>query len=250
MLKQVLRSSSAVAIAALVVMPVAAQQTKTETRKSIDPSGSWRWTDDFGIESVLKLEAGKDGKLKGTYVGHVEKPTPVEGKIDGDKLEIEFAINHPEAGRLSIHTAGIIDGDEVAASIEWTGGDFGGAKVNMVRSVQDEDVVGVWNLKFADPRGEEHSPALTIKQVDKKLQAVWANGELETRSVKLEDNHLNATLGGTFNGREITLGLKARPYGSKLKGKLEINVANFSGEVDVTGVRKTDEKQASETDDE
>lgn len=213
--------------------------------KQVDPSGSWRWDFDMDgqtIKNELKLEADKDGGLTGTLTAHDRNLKVEEGKIDLN--EISFVINLKLERDIAVHFRGkqvgdTIQGELVAKSNEGSRDFPWDAK----RSVEVSDVLGAWELRIETPNGQTLKPVLALAKTNGKLTGSYLGPDgktIEAKELELKDNHLQFQIDSEYEGAKLHVDFKGRPYGSKLKGKLQYSVDGDSGEIDFNGTRKAD----------
>lgn len=213
--------------------------------KQVDPSGSWRWDFDLDgqtIKNELKLEVDKDGRLTGSLTAHDRNLKVEEGEIDLN--EISFVINLKLERDIAVHFRGKQVGDTIQGKMAAKSND--GSRDfpwDAKRSVEASDVLGAWELRIETPNGQTLKPVLTLAKTNGKLTGSYLgpNGKtIEAKELELKDNHLQFQIDSEYEGAKLHVDFKGRPYGSKLKGKLQYSVDGDSGEIDFNGTRKAD----------
>ncbi len=217
--------------------PVSAQEKKA------DPSGTWRWEIDLDgnvIKNVLKLEADKDGKLTGTLEAMEQKLKVEDGQVDGDKVSFTVTVELEQTVKVSFNgkqAGDALQGDISAKTDEGNREFAWDAK----RSVDAADVVGAWELKIETPDGNTLKPVLTVSKSGDELTGSYENDgkKLEAKKLMVKDNHVTFEIDAEYQGGQLHVEFRGRPYGAKLKGTLEYSINGDSGELDFTGIRKS-----------
>ncbi len=226
------------ALIAALSMTVDAQE------KKVDPSGTWRWDLDMDgnvIKNVLKLDADKDGKLTGTLEARDMKIKVEDGKVDGDN--VSFLITLQLNQTVKVHFTGKQAGDALKGDFS-AKSDEGNRQFSWdaKRSVDAADVVGAWELTIETPDGQTLKPVLTVTKAGSELKANYVNAgkTIEAKELQVKDNNLYFEIDADYEGSELHVEFKGRPYGSKLKGRLEYSVNGDTGELDFNGMRKSE----------
>ncbi len=227
-------------------VPVAkAQESKTKT---VDPSGTWRWTfegNDSSIESALALEMQKGGKVTGVLSANDRKIEINGGKIDSDQLSLAIQFEM-QSRQITGLLEGKIKGDELEGSIEFKT-DEGRQQFpwKAERTVEPEDLVGDWDIAIDSPDGAMHSKAaITLVEGKPKVVVTSQDGSKSTATnVKIADKNLTYDLKLDFQGSDLLIKVKGRPYGSKISGTIEYPVNGEEGELSFEGKRKPSKKK-------
>jgi len=231
----------------LAITAVSSFTFAQEKKVAVDPSGTWRWDFDTNgetIKNVLKLEAASDGKVTGTLSARDMKMDVIDGQIKDGKLSFQIKMETPRSFKILFE--GKVDGDKVdgkadasseqgAIELPWT------AK----RSVESSDVVGVWKLKVTLPDDRVLQPLLTVSLKDNKLEATMRSEDgmsIDAKKVEIKDNQLRFEVDTKYEGADLHVVYRGRPYGSKLKGTLEYTTDGDSGELDFAGVLQPEKK--------
>lgn len=224
-------------ICCLAVASAQAQNLQT------DPTGSWRWGFDGNgnsVDSLLVLEADKEGKVSGKLVANGREIEVLDGKIADENLEfkVKFAMQSQE---VTGAFQGNIDGDKVHGDIQF---DAGGEKMHVPwkaeRSVQAMDLVGGWMLVIDSPAGGRKSE-LTVTEEEDKLKIVINSqdgSETEMKDVIIKMNHLHYKFDLDYQGSVLAFKVQGRPYGSKIAGTMHYAFDGMTGKLTFTGVRK------------
>ena len=217
--------------------PVSAQEKKA------DPSGTWRWEIDLDgnvIKNVLKLEADKDGKLTGTLEAMEQKLKVEDGQVDGDKVSFTVTVELEQTVKVSFNGKQAGDALQGDISAKTDGGNREYAW-DATRSVDAADVVGAWELKIETTDGNTLKPVLTVSKSGDELTGSYENDgkKLEAKKLMVKDNHVTFEIDAEYQGGQLHVEFRGRPYGAKLKGTLEYSINGDSGELDFTGIRKS-----------
>ncbi len=114
------------------------------------------------------------------------------------------------------------------------------------RSVELEDVVGLWQIHIDSPDGNVYEPTMKIAKDGEQFESVYTTmrgQELEAKKLRVEKNNLMFTVSAEFDGTSMTVDYKGRPYGDKIKGMLAYDISGNVGEVEFTGKRKREEER-------
>lgn len=260
-LKNLLRPIAAIALFGVVANVAVAQETAPATQakpaKRVDPSGTWRFEVDVDgqvTDHALELQLGKDGEVSGIYKSPLGEAVDIKsGKVDGDQLVVDLEIEY-QGTPLAVKLDGKakdddIDGDIVVTTPE---GDFSFAWVAK-RSVKAEDVVGSWELEI-DAVETILEPIVEIKLDGKELKGTYkdpdSGTDVVTENLRVENNVLKFTIKSDFQGAPLVANFEGRPYGSKIRGSIEYDIADGQqvGNVDFEGVRKSPKKDAAAKD--
>jgi hypothetical protein len=211
----------------------------------VDPSGSWRFEYDLEGQTVkdsLYLQLGKDGAITGTYRGRSDKAVEISsGKIDGDKIVVEMKIEY-QGFPVDVKFDGKIKGDDidglVIASTPEGEMDFDWIAK---RSVEVEDVLGIWELEI-DAVETVLEPTAEFKLVDKELKGHYKDTDtgtdVEITNIRIEKNIVKFSITANFQGADLKANFEGRPYGNKISGTIEYDLNGETGEVEFEGVRK------------
>jgi hypothetical protein len=221
-----------------------------EKKKAVDISGTWRY--EFDLEGkkqkdTLRLNMSKDGKVTGTYSGVVEKPVEVtSGKVDGDEVSLELAVKY-QGMPVKVKYSGKVKGDDILGKVVASTGegdmDF---EWNAKRSVESDDLVGVWELEI-DAGDTVLEPTLELTLEGKELKGDYKDTKGEVKAtvekIRVEKNSLKFTVNAKFEGNELKADFNGRAYGDKISGTIEYTLAGNSGEVEFKGKRKAAKKE-------
>ncbi len=214
---------------------------------TVDPSGTWRWDFEMNgnaIKNVLKLEASPDGKVTGSLSAREMKMEVMEGQIKDGKLSFNVKADTPRSFKIVFD--GKIDGDNLEGTAEAKSDD--GSRDfpwTAKRSVEPSDVVGAWKLKISLPNDQTIQPILTFAMKDDKLKATYTADDgkmLEVKQLVIKDSQLQFEMDTVYEGADLHVEYKGRPYGSKLKGKIKYTINSDSGELDYTGALQPEKK--------
>jgi hypothetical protein len=229
-----LRWQSVIFMMAIAAAPLRAQDKDEDKSPAVDPSGTWRWEVDFGgniAEFSLKLDWDGE-KLTGTYTAFDQAEEIKETKFEDGELAYtsrrEFQGNVVEA-----KFRGKVEDDAIAGKVTV---EFGGDPMeydwNPKRSVEIEDVVGVWQLRLETPNGDVVEPKLTVSKKDKGIEGAYSSpllGEHDAEKIALKDGLLTWELNAEINGNAFSATYKGKPRGKLMKGTIELSGGNFDG---------------------
>ncbi len=231
-----------------LVITVAATLGFAQDKKvAIDPSGTWRWDFDANgdiIKNVLKLEVVSDGKVTGSLSARDMKMDVIDGQIKDGKLSFQIKAETPRSFKLLFD--GKVDGDKVEGKVD-ASSDQGAIELPWTakRSVEPSDVVGAWKLKVTLPDNQVLKPLLTVSLKDKKLAATMLSEDgksVDAKKLEIKDNQLYFEIDTQYEGNDLHVVYRGRPYGSKLKGKLEYTVDGNSGELEYDAILQPEKK--------
>ncbi|HEY4231988.1 MAG TPA: hypothetical protein VGM76_01050 [Lacipirellulaceae bacterium] len=218
--------------------------------KAVDPSGTWKWDTTFNdnkAEFTLKLKW--DGKqLTGKYTAFDNTTDVDEGKLDKDQLSF---ISHREfnGNKFDVHFNGKVEADDINGKISL---DFGQGPQEFdwhaKRSVDVEDVLGLWELRLETPNGVIE-PHITITKDEKGLHGAYVSpfGERDAKNVEFKDGQLSWEISGDRDGNSFKAVYRGKPQGDTIKGTNEFDFGGNTGTADFTGKRTPpDEKKAAE----
>lgn len=231
----------------LVLSAMATLGLAEDKKLVVDPSGTWRWDFDANgetIKNVLKLEASADGKVTGSLSARDMKMEVMDGQIKDGKLSFQIKMETPRSFKILFD--GKVDGDKVDGKAD-ASSDQGAIELPWTakRSVEQADVVGAWKLKITLPNDQLLQPTMTIALKEGKLAGTYLAEDgksIELKKLEVKDNQLQCELDTVYEGADLHVVYKGRPYGSKLKGMLKYTVNSDSGELDYTGVLQPEKK--------
>lgn len=208
--------------------------------KTVDPSGSWRFTDEQGLKGLLKLDlVGKD-KVVGIYRRQGGEDVKItDGQIRGKQLTLAVDLE-VEGGKVHSELTCTVEGDKFSGQSEYSG-DFGSgvSPITARRSVLAEDVVGKWKLAFTTPEGDhtaEVNVALDGKQLDCEYRGD-GGAKLQAERVSVKDNVFAFAIESPRDGDIVKVTFRGRPYGNKISGSFEYDFQGNVGEIEFTGKR-------------
>lgn len=211
----------------------------------VDPSGTWRFEYDLEgltVKDSLHLQLGRDGVITGTYKGRADEPVELSsGKIDGDKVVIEMKIDF-QGIPVEVKFDGKIKDDEIDGLIIASTAE-GEIDFDWIakRSVEAEDVLGVWELEI-DAVETVLEPTVELKLVEKELKGQYKDADtgtdVEMTDIRIEKNVLKFSIAADFQGASLKADFAGRPYGNKISGTIEYDLNGEVGEVEFEGIRK------------
>jgi hypothetical protein len=241
-------NSCAVLFLAVVgLQPAFAEEGDASKTTPPDPTGTWKWERTFNdnkAEFTLKLNW--DGKrLSGKYSAFNNTSDIEQTKLEKD--QISFLANREFNGnKFEVKFAGKVEPENLVGKITV---DFGNGPQefdwNAKRSVEAEDVIGVWDLRLESPGGVV-TPRLTIsKGADGKLQGKSESvmGKFDAKNMELKDNVLTWEISGTGPNGQLKIVYKGKPRGNAIEGENEYDLGGTKGTMKFTGKRTPPEEK-------
>ena len=232
----------------VLVVAVAATFGIAEDKKlAVDPSGTWRWDFEVNgdtIKNVLKLEASPEGKVTGTLSARDRMMEVTDGQIKDGKLSFQIKAEAPRSFKVLFD--GKVDGDKVDGKAD-ASSDQGSLELPWTakRSVEQVDVVGTWKLKITLPNDQLLQPIMTIVLKEGKMAGTYLAEDgksIELKKLDIKDNQIQFEFDTVFDGSDLHVAYKGRPYGSKLKGTLKYTLNGDTGELDFSGAMQAEKK--------
>jgi hypothetical protein len=207
-----------------------------------DPTGTWKWNRTFNendVEFTLKLNW--DGKeLTGKYSAFNNTSDIERAKFEKDQISF-VAQREFNGNQFEVKFDGKVEPDDITGKISL---DFGDTpqefEWNAKRSIEPDDVVGVWDLQLEAPDGNVITPKLTItKSDDGKLQgrSVSEMGEFDAKNIEVKDGALTWEISREQDGRTFKVVYKGKPRGNTIEGENEFEFDGNKGTMKFTGKR-------------
>jgi hypothetical protein len=215
-----------------------------------DPSGTWKWQYQFGDNKMdAKLKLNWDGKkLTGKYTARDATSDIHDAKLEKDQLSFT-TVREINGNEFEIEFKGQVKQDQIVGKVAI---DFGEAQEfdwDAKRSVEIDDVLGVWNLRIDTPNGLIE-PKLTITKGDKdKLHGAYVSpfGEREPKNLALKDNQLSWEISSGDNDQfDFKIVYNGKPRGNVIEGTNEFEFGDNSGTMKFTGKRTPPEEKKKE----
>ncbi len=213
-----------------------------------DPTGTWKWQRTFNDNDVeFSLNLNWDGKeLTGKYSAFNNTSDIERAKFEKD--QISFVAQREFNGKqFEVKFDGKVEPDDISGKIKL---DFGDAPQEFdwtaKRSVEPDDVVGVWDLSLESPDGSVITPKLTITKTDDgKLQgrSVSQMGEFDAKNVEIKDGTLTWEIAREQDGRTFKVVYKGKPRGNTIEGENEFEFDGNKGTMKFTGKRTPPEEK-------
>jgi hypothetical protein len=250
----------AVLLALLVSFnPLLAAEDDAAKSKPADPTGTWKWQRTFNDNDVeFTLQLNWDGKeLTGKYSAFDNTSDIERAKFEKDQISF-VAQREFNGNEFEVKFDGKVEPDDINGKISL---DFGDAPQEFdwsaKRSVEPDDVVGIWDLKVESPDGGVIEPQVTItKAKDDKLEgrSVSQFGEFDLSNVAVKDNMLSWEISREQDGRSFKVVYKGKPRGNTIEGEAEVDFDGDKATMEFTGKRtpaeeKKDAKPADSQDD-
>ena len=224
---------------------VSAQDTPASAAKTTtDPAGTWRREYDWSetrIEEVIRLNVKEGGKVVGTLSRNDRATEIKDGKVKGNELSFYTSDNYQGAEWVT-RFKGTVTGDEINGTVVLEVGDQSwDFPWTPVRSVQMDDVVGLWQIRVESPDGNVLEPTMKIsKDVStyKSLYTSTQGQELDVKDLRVENSVLKFTVTAEFDGYSMKVDYRGRPYGNKISGSLDYDFGGNTGQVEFTARRK------------
>jgi len=209
--------------------------------EQVDPSGTWRWEHDeegTTVKDVLKLNLeATTKKLTGTYQGSGDPLTIKSGKIDGDKLTVDYVID-ADGTAIEVTLAGRIAGNTVSgtAILVINGQRLGEFPWSAERSaVETVDPSGTWRWTH-DEEGTtvKNVLKLNLDATTKELAGTYKGrvGPLDIKSGKIDGDKLTVEvvidIGG---GTDLDVNFAGKINGDDVSGLVELSVNGKGGKL-------------------
>ncbi len=222
----------------LAALPLAAVANGQENTAKPDPAGSWRWENEHTGQTDTLRFLKKADAWQGKYqAGDAAEVAIQDIQLDGDKVTFVLEFDH-EGNRVTIAAKCRLQGDRMQAEATYkvASGETGEVQWTAKRTVIDKDVVGQWRLQFTDPNGTEHSPTITIKSVNDRLQAQVE--KTDVASCEVANNELTLKYETTYEGNGLKLTIIGRPRANRMQGVIQYDLLGDTGEMNFVGVRE------------
>jgi hypothetical protein len=212
-------------------------------RIQIDPSGTWRreydWND-ARVKEVIRLNQTADGKIAGTLSYNDEALEIKDAALKDD--ELSFSVSGDYQGNAwTTRYTGTITGDEIKGTgvlqfgleswdFEWT----------PQRSVQLDDVIGMWKIRIEPEDGDVLEPTLKISKEGEAYKGDYKSMQgydLDVKDLRIEKNTLKFTLSGEYDGNPFKVEYQGRPYGDKISGSLDYDFGSYAGQAEFSAQR-------------
>ncbi|MHC4564746.1 MAG: hypothetical protein ACYTE3_03210 [Planctomycetota bacterium] len=224
---------------------VSAQEAPGPTGKTTtDPAGTWRREYDWyetRIEEVIRLNVKEAGKVVGTLSRNDRASEIKDGKLKGNELSFCTSDNY-QGTEWVTRFKGTVTGDDIDGTVVLeVGGQSWDFPWTPTRSVQMDDVVGLWQIRIESPDGNVLEPTMKISKDGGKYKGAYTSTqgqELDVKDLRVEKNVLKFTVTAEFDGYSMKVDYRGRPYGNKISGSLDYDFDGNTGQVEFTARRK------------
>ncbi len=220
----------------------AAAKEKAAAKKNVDAAGTWRWEREYQgniVKSELRLNQ-KKGVVTGTYKRGDRENKIKKGKVDGNKLTVEFTFQGQDR-EVSITFQGDVKKDDVQGTVSIVAGDWSrDFEWQAKRSVQWSDVVGIWKFQIEVGDGQVIEPSVELSKDGDKVKGAYTSrfGEREAKQIKLEKNRLSFQIAGENEGRSFSVTYDGLPRGDSIRGTIDYDFDGQTGTIDFQGQRQ------------
>jgi peroxiredoxin len=224
-----------------------------EDKKAVDPSGTWRLEYDWDgtrIKDAFRLNLAKNGKVVGALHRGETVAEIRNGKIEDNNLSFSVSIDYEGTPWVTKYN-GKINGDEIDGTVvlevndqSW---DF---QWKPKRSVMMEDVVGTWQFLIEAADGNTFEPTLQVSKDGEKYKSVYTSQQgavLGVKGLRVEKNDLMFAISAELNGNTLKVDYRGRPYGDKIQGTLDYDIAGNTGNGEFTAKRKRQQEKKEPT---
>jgi hypothetical protein len=206
-----------------------------------DPTGTWEWEytgDDNTIEFQVKL-AWDGKKLTCKYTAFDETTDIEEAKLE--KNQVSFVSTREFNGNeIVARFNGSVKPDDIEGTVEVEFGDNDSREFpwHAERTVEIDDVLGVWELKVETANGLIE-PRLTLTKGGDKLQGAYESrfGKREPKNLTLKENKLTWEISGEREGMQFKVIYSGLPRGNAIEGTSEFDFDGNTGTLEFTGKR-------------
>jgi hypothetical protein len=228
----------------------ASAEAATEEKKQdtpADPTGTWEWEytgDDNTIEFQVKLDW--DGKkLTGKYTAFDETTDIEEAKLEKD--QVSFVTTREFNGNeIVARFNGSVKPDDIegTVAVEFGENDPREFPWHAERTVEIDDVLGVWELKVETANGLIE-PRLTLTKEGDKLHGAYVSrfGEREPKNLTLKESKLTWEISGEREGIQFKVIYSGKPRGNSIEGTSEFDFDGTTGTLEFTGKRTPPEEK-------
>jgi hypothetical protein len=231
--------------------PAFAEEGDAAKPAPADPTGTWKWQrtfNDNNVEFSLKLIwNGKE--LTGKYSAFNNTSDIERAKLEKDQISF-VAQREFNGNQFEVKFDGKVAPDELHGTINV---DFGNGPQEFEwtakRSVEADDVVGVWDLKLESPDGGVIEPRVTLaKNKDNMLEgnSVSQFGEFDLSKIEIKDNVLTWEISREQDGRTFKVTYKGKPRGNTIAGETEFDFDGNTGTMKFTGKRTPPDEKKKE----
>jgi hypothetical protein len=228
----------------------ASVEAKVEEKKpegAVDPTGTWEWeysNDDNTIEFQVKL--AWDGKnLTGKYTAFDETTDIEEAKIEKDQVSF-VSTREFNGNEIVARFSGTVKPDDIEGTVEVEFGDNDPREFpwRATRTVEIDDVLGVWELKVETANGLIE-PRLTLTKDSDKLKGAYESrfGKREPKNLTLKENELTWEISGEREGIQFKVIYTGKPRGNAIEGTSEFDFDGTTGKLEFTGKRTPPEEK-------
>jgi hypothetical protein len=231
--------------------PLIAEESDSSKRAPANPTGTWKWERSFNqnkAEFTLKLNW--DGKrLNGKYSAFDRTSDIEQAKLEKDQISF-LAKREFNGNKFDVKFAGKVEPDNLVGKITV---DFGNGPQefdwNARRTVEIDDVIGVWDLRLQSPAGATDTaitPKLTIsKSADGKLQGHSESvmGRFDAKNMVLKDNVLTWEIAGDGPNGKLKISYNGKLRGNAIEGENEFDFNGTKGTMKFTGKRQPPEEK-------
>jgi hypothetical protein len=145
-----------------------------------------------------------------------------------------------------VHFKGKVAADDITGTVNRDRGD-GPQEFDWhaKRTLDADDVLGVWKLRVVSPNGVIE-PQITITKDDKGLHNTYVSpfGVREAKNLTVKDGEMTWEIGGENNGMQFSVKYRGKPRGNTIAGKADFDFDGNTGTMDFTGKRTPpDEKK-------
>jgi hypothetical protein len=211
---------------------------------TVDPTGTWRreydWQDNR-IEEVLRVTLTEDGTVVGTLARN-EAVTAIENaRIEGNELSFSTT-NVYQGTSWTTRYKGVVVGDEISGTVTLEGNDQSWDwPWTPKRSVEMDDVVGIWHIHIETTDGTVFEPTMEISKNGGDYKSIYTSMQgqiLEVTDLRVEDNMLKFTVTAEFDGSTLKVDYQGRPRGHNVSGSLDYDWSGSTGTAEFTARRE------------
>ncbi len=220
------RLLAAALVLAIVAVAGSAQAAEEKGKGKVDPTGTWKWTVEFGGQSrevTLKLKLEGD-KLTGALVGREGRETPIQDAKFKDR-EISFKVVREREGRKMTSTySGKVGRNAIKGKIEFErDGQTQSRDWQAKRAAAAVNPTGTWKwtVEFG---GQSREMTLKLKLDGDKLTGamVGRDGqETPIQDAKCADGEVSFKVVREREGQKFTLKYAGKVSGDAITGKTE-----------------------------
>lgn len=202
------------------------------------PTGTWRLDYDFqgnAIHDEIRLQLGEGEKVTGKLFRNEREPVDITDGTFRDGV-VAFTIRGNANGTdWKTVYRGKVKGDDIEnGTVLLTFNDESYEfPWRPKRIVEMDDLVGVWKLRVPSPDGTVFEPTLRVLANGETYESEYTSSradDIEVEELVVRDNEMRLTISVDYEGQELVVNYRGRPYGDSISGSFAYEYGDASGE--------------------